>query len=483
MKIQFYTGGKLTSLDAQPMARFAGAAPMRARGRVAPSMAVSRAGLSRGIQTLTEEMPLARESFTELTQSDPRYVTVDAGNAVLIVSDAIIVEGASTAELTRLRNKFGLKIIREANEQMVLLRSNEGEDRGIERAMQAAREAVERGRVRAAHPNFVRVLLKPKPSAAGGQPYWNHDNTGNPGLPGADVAARAAWTITQGDADIRVAVLDEGVDTNHAALKKVVVAEKDFVDGNAHAHPVNDDAHGTACAGIISSQDAKHPGLAPACSLVAVRIAMGDGKNGWISEDWNTANAINWAWRDAKSDVLSNSWGGGPPVDAIINAIERARTEGRGGKGSVVVFASGNKDGPIQFPGTHFPILTVGASNQWDQRKSRTSKDGENWWGSCYGKALDLVAPGVRISTTDITGPRGYSPGDFDETFNGTSSATPHVAAAAALVLSLAPKLGEKRVQEILTTTCDRLTADGKWHEDYGCGRLNIFAALRLARR
>ena len=125
----------------------------------------------------------------------------------------------------------------------------------------------------------------------------------------------------------------------------------------------------------------------------------------------------------------------------------------------------------------------MGASNQWDQRKSRTSKDGENWWGSCFGKGLDSVAPGVQISTTDISGAHGYSKNDFIDNFNGTSSATPHAAAAAALVLSLAPTLTEARVQEILTLTCDRVSPDGKWHAEFGYGRLNIYAALRLARR
>ncbi len=62
----------------------------------------------------------------------------------------------------------------------------------------------------------------------------------------------------------------------------------------------------------------------------------------------------------------------------------------------MLVFAAGNDNGAVNFPGTIDEVFTVGASNQWDERKSPASKDGENWWGSNFGKSLDLVAPGVR---------------------------------------------------------------------------------------
>src|SRR5205807_789004 len=136
---------------------------------------------------------------------------------------------------------------------------------------------------------------------------------------------------------------------------------------------------GTACSGIILSRGNKFPGIT-ACSLVAVRIAKGDGAGGWVFDDFATADAIDWSWKDGKADVLSNSWGGGPPVDAITNAFERARTKGRDGKGSVIAIAAGNSNGPINYPATLPEVLCVGASNEWDERKSKSSKDGENWW-------------------------------------------------------------------------------------------------------
>ena len=67
------------------------------------------------------------------------------------------------------------------------------------------------------------------------QPLLNHNNAGDPGIAGADVAAKAAWPLSRGRGEVRIAVLDEGVDTEHPALKGAVVDQKDFVDGNAHA--------------------------------------------------------------------------------------------------------------------------------------------------------------------------------------------------------------------------------------------------------
>ncbi len=67
--------------------------------------------------------------------------------------------------------------------------------------------------------------------------------------------------------------------------------------------------------------------------------------------------------------------------------------------------------------------------------------------------------------------------------FNGTSSATPHVAAAAALILSIAPKLTEEQVRGVITATAEKLAGQGGWTPKAGHGRLNCYAALRAARR
>jgi subtilisin family serine protease len=200
-----------------------------------------------------------------------------------------------------------------------------------------------------------------------------------------------------------------------------------------------------------------------------------------VFDDYATADAIDWAWREGAA-VLSNSWGGGAPSDAISRAFGRARTQGRGGKGSVVCIAAGNDQIPIDFPGNLPGYVTVGASTPKDERKTRASSDGETWWGSNYGPTMWVLAPGVFIHTTDIAGPAGYELGDYTATFNGTSSATPHVAAAAALMLSANPNLSASDVRSLLSTTAKHLAGQAGWTEELGYGRLDVGAAVAAAK-
>jgi len=482
---QYYSGGKKVHVRLNTMDQVVRRG-VAARARQTRGAAVSAPVAGRAVARLFRSEPewLATR-FYELAPSEVQMSARREDRTFVVATETLVIDGARSSEIKFARDEFGLKLVREAKHDKVLLRApgDEGEDR-IALIFRAANEIYKRGKSRA-HPNFLRAMQENavrKTVGSTAKLPWNLDNAGAPGAVGADVHARAAWTITEGRRDIRVAVLDEGVDTLHQYLKSVVVREKDFVDGNSHARPDGDDSHGTACAGIVASQSDHTPGLARGCSLVAARIAKDDGTGLWIFDDFATADAIDWCWDDAKADVLSNSWGGGPPVDVITNAFERARTLGRAGLGAVVAVAAGNEQGPVSYPGTLDGVITVGASNEWDQRKTKTSSDGENWWGSNFGPEIDLLAPGVHIRTTDIAGGRGYAGGQFTHDFNGTSAATPHVAAAAALVLSANPGLPEARVREILKLNADPLSAGG-WNVNEGNGRLNAYRAVWQARR
>ena len=304
--------------------------------------------------------------------------------------------------------------------------------------------------------------------------------------------AREAWQHQLGDRNIAIAILDEGVDTKHPDLAAAIVGTYDGVDDDTFQEPNPWDSHGTACAGLaaaIHNNGLGIKGLSGGCSLFAIRIAFSPAPRGnWVAETSWIRRSIDWAWTN-KADVLSNSWGGGLPSTAIANAFHRARTQGRDGKGCVVVVAAGNDGKPVGFPGDLDGILTVSASNSFDEPKTWTSRDGEDWWATSHGPSVDVAAPGVNNLTTDNSGAAGYNnapgaAGDYYSRFNGTSSSTPLVAGAAALMLSANPDLTELQVRDIIRQTADKVGPveyTNGHNIQMGFGRLNVLAAVQAA--
>ena len=123
----------------------------------------------------------------------------------------------------------------------------------------------------------------------------------------------------------------------------------------------------------------------------------------------------------------------------------------------------------VKYPANSHPdILAVGAMSPCGERTNPSSCDGESWWGSDYGAEQDVVAPGVLISTTDRQGSSGYNTNgsgnypniDYMNNFNGTSSACPHVAGVAALVLSANPTLTVEEVNNIIEQSAKKVRPD-----------------------
>ncbi|AXG71285.1 calcium-dependent protease [Kordia sp. SMS9] len=302
--------------------------------------------------------------------------------------------------------------------------------------------------------------------------------------------SRDAWKYIRGNKTINIAILDEGVDSFHEDLQSAIVGNYDGTDNDEFQEPFNNDAHGTACAGLVAAIGKNHignEGVGSGCSLLAVRIAFSNSIGRWETRNHWIARSIDWSWKNG-ADVLSNSWGGGLPSTKIINAFERARTKGRNGKGCIIVAAAGNDSGAVSFPGSLVNVLTVSASNEFDQPKTKTSADGESWWGTNFGKEVDICAPGVHNYTTDISGKKGYNDGskgineNYVDNFNGTSSSTPIVSGCIGLLLSINSNLTEKDIRKIIKETADKVgnvTYNKQGHNSYmGYGRLNVLKAV-----
>lgn len=345
-------------------------------------------------------------------------------------------------------------------------------------------------RIEFVEPNFIR-MIKPHTNDPFFSSQWAINNQGYlGGTVDADMDVDDTWNYTTG-AGIKVAVIDEGVDLSHPDLTPNLLNGYDATGNGSNGAPneSNNDAHGTACAGIIAGVGNNNTGIAGVAynaKIIPIRIAFSNGSFWTTNDNW-IANGINWAWQNG-ADVLSNSYGGGSYSSTIESAINNAVNNGRNGKGSVVLFSSGNDNGSVSFPSTVGNAISVGASSMCDERKTPTSCDGESWWGSNYGTQLDVVAPGVKIYTTDISGSAGYNSGDYKSNFNGTSSACPNAAGVVALILSANPNLTQQQAREILERNTDKVSGysysnnsnqpNGTWNSEVGYGRINARKAV-----
>lgn len=315
---------------------------------------------------------------------------------------------------------------------------------------------------------------------------WNLKNSGqNGGTSGVDINLCNAHTITKGSSNVIVAVIDHGIELDHPDFNNIHSLSYDS-ETNTSPSIVRGD-HGTACAGIIGANTNNNlgvAGIAPDVKLMSIsnKLRVVPNAPQTLANGFNFA-VNNGAW------VISNSWGHNSLKSTMIDdAIKNALTKGRKGKGCVVVFASGNNDSEVIYPAnSNNDLIVVGAMSPCGQRKTPSSCDRQNW-GSNYGPTLDLVAPGVLIPTTDRKGTAGYGPSDYYLKFNGTSSACPHVAGVAALILSKNPDLTQKEVVNIIESTTRKVGSynystisgrvNGTWNNEMGYGLLDAYAAL-----
>jgi thermitase len=298
------------------------------------------------------------------------------------------------------------------------------------------------------------------------------------------VNAPAAWPLTEGDPNVVIAVLDQGVELLHPDLNMWPISYSTITHTN-DGSPVGN--HGTACAGIIGGKIDNGlgvAGLAGNCRVMAIATNFADTE---------VVEGLNYA-ADNGARVVSMSFGVYPSWMVWDFTIIETALQYCQDKNLVLVAASGNENQAVaRFPGSDPRTICVGGSNRDDVRKSIGDTSIENWWGACYGPDLDVVAPCLEIYTSDRLGALGYTPTDYDPRFNGTSSATPHVAALAGLIISFNPALTSTDVRKIISETCDKigmgtytyLAAAGKpfgtWNSEVGYGRINAERALLVA--
>jgi len=311
---------------------------------------------------------------------------------------------------------------------------------------------------------------------------WHLRNTGQGGgTSGVDINTDPAWNITTGCSDIIIAVVDGGAEEHedfHTGQLISGYTARIGGDGSSSSENTSWAAHGQCVAGIASAafNTIGVRGVTNNVTIMPIRI----GDVGASFSD--IAAAIDTAWTRG-AHVLNNSWGVQSPGfynDDVAEAIYRALTEGRDGKGSLVVKSAGNTghlENYVTFPGTVPGVLVVGAVTNQNNPAYYTPRD----------PRVDVVTPSnggtLGITTMDRMGSKGYSSGNYDNGFGGTSAAAPQASGIGALILSLNPELDARPVgpnPNPQVQNAIKLSADDYGSTEWdGYGRINAYKALK----
>jgi subtilisin family serine protease len=267
-------------------------------------------------------------------------------------------------------------------------------------------------------------------------------------------------------AGINVAVLDSGVDLNHPDLVDHIVAQHCFSKGDCppgktdEGESAQDEhGHGTHVAGIITSRGTVSPrGIAPDAGIVAVRV-MNETGSGWNSDivaglDWVVANQASLNVKVVNMSLGAGLYSGACNTQDANTLIEAAAVDAARRAGIVVMAASGN-DGQtdaMAAPACISGVVSVGGtydanfgSVSWPTCTDANATTDQVACFSNSSPLLDLLAPGAVIVSTALGG------GQVGK--SGTSMATPHVAAVAALMLQAYPSLTPTEIETALKNT------------------------------
>jgi subtilisin family serine protease len=257
-----------------------------------------------------------------------------------------------------------------------------------------------------------------------------------------DLGMETLWALTLGDPAVRVAVIDSGIDLSHPDLASAVAAPYDALDDDDDPNPScpdpedvrTCDSHGTSVSGVSlarANNGSGIVGMCPACTLVPIRL-IGDGSGSMLS---STVRAFEHAIA-TDAAVINNSWGFTRHYtlpDTLRDVIHRAATEGRGGKGALVVFAAGNDDRELLDDEMEAmpEVLCVSATDSYGYPTNYTN----------HGNAVDVAAPSATVTI--------WPGGGTTTTFGGTSAAAPVVSGLAGWAASVNPELTAAELLEL----------------------------------
>ncbi|MFD9293398.1 S8 family peptidase [Streptomyces sp. NPDC060030] len=291
--------------------------------------------------------------------------------------------------------------------------------------------------VQAVEENSEASVSPPAAKSAGGKRAvagsWGQDRIDQRNLP-----LDGTYDVDGAGAGVTAYILDTGIESAHGEFGGRVGAGYDAIGDGRDGEDCN--GHGTHVAGTVAGATY---GVAPAASLVPVRVLNCEGSGTWAG----IIAGLDWIAQNAEQPAVVNASLGGPASSAVDDAFDALAAEG-----TLSVVAAGNEDqdacdvSPARADG----VLAVGASDDRDRQATFSN------WGTCVW----LYAPGVDIVSAKL--------GGGSTTLSGTSMASPHVAGAAALYKEQHPDASPQDVTEALAAeaTPDVLTGLGTGSPD-----------------
>ncbi|MBI2251712.1 MAG: S8 family peptidase [Armatimonadetes bacterium] len=256
------------------------------------------------------------------------------------------------------------------------------------------------------------------------------------------INAPLSWDISQGNA-VKVAILDTGIDLSHPDLQTNLKGGINTI--NPHKSYKDDNGHGTHVAGIVAAinNTIGVVGVGPQIYLYAVK-ALGANGSGWLSD---IIEGFAWC-IDNQIKVVNMSFGSSTGNQSFQDAILKTYNAG-----ITLVAAAGNESGAVSYPAKYSECIAVSASKEDDQFADFSN----------YGPEVDLIAPGVNITST-------YKGGIY-AILSGTSMAAPHITGCAALKIFQNPGLTPQSVETTLKLSASPLP--GLTIEQQGSGMVD----------
>ncbi|MGB9640928.1 MAG: S8 family serine peptidase [Anaerolineales bacterium] len=390
-----------------------------------------------------------------------------------IIQRSQAARDASQNELTQIIQQMGGEVIyRYQNINALAVRINPAQIENLQRLAQVAEVQLDQIR---------EALLNNSAPSIGAPFFWNAGFTGG----GVDVA-----------------VVDTGIDANHpdlvgkvlAGAQKRCLTNLDYYYNTSVTDPAYDDVngHGTHIAGIVASQDNTYRGVAFGIRTL-INAKAGGSTSGYAHDqyasmaDADAMACVDWAINGNPygADVINLSFGS--PAGSDDSAYIRFWDAVVSQMNIFVSIAAGNS-GPnndtLYSPSIAYNVLSVANINDnntssvsssadyYTKRADDTIRDSSSRGPTLAGrKKPDIAAPGTYIMSTNNTWDN--IGGSLFISYTGTSMASPHVAAAAALVMSRGVS-DPLAVKALMINTAQDLGTPG-WDNAYGWGYLDLY--------